>query len=464
MSNNEKKCKERILLIGITSFFIVLLILLAFSPTVLAQNKDAELEEQISLFHDVVEFIKDNYVDEDKAKVELLIQGALKGMLESLDDPYSMYLSEDDMTDMEETTIGRFGGVGLYILKGEKGVDVARPIEGSPAYRAGIVTGDIIIAVEGESTLDLTIDEVVKRLKGPEGTKVTMTILRGESKTFDITVERAMIELPTVQKDMINNKYGYMEILQFTPLTQQRVEEAIEYFIENKYKGLVIDVRSNPGGLLSSVIDISDYFFSPGDVIVSTKSRDIFDDRVYRAKDEPIVDKNIPIVVLIDKYTASAAEILTGALKDTGRAYAIGEKSYGKGSVQQVRYAGKGGFRLTVAKYYTPGDISIDGIGIMPDQEVKEEKLSREEEESMDKLLENNEIEEFVKKYPEPTKNQINSFLKKLKKAGIVLRERYILKMIRNEINKKNNNPPVYDLDYDLVLIEAVKYLDTKNK
>lgn len=464
MKNNKKKLNERILLIGITSFFVALLSLLALSPTVLAQNRDKELEEQMELFRDVIEFVRDNYVDADKAKLELLIEGALTGMLEALDDPYTMYLTVDDMTDMEETTIGKFGGVGLYILKGENGVDVARPIDGSPAYRAGIISGDIIIAVEGVSTLDLTIDEVVKRLKGPEGTKVTMTILRGESKTFEVTVERAMIELPTVKKDMINKKYGYMEILQFTPLTYQRVEEALEYFEKNKYKGLIIDVRSNPGGLLSSVIDIADFFFSPGDIIVSTKSRNIFDDRIYRAKDEPIMDEDIPIVILIDKYTASAAEILTGALKDSERAYIIGEKTYGKGSVQQVRYAGEGGFRITVARYYTPADISIDGVGIEPDQEVKEEKLSKEEEESMDKLIESNEIEKFVKKYPIPAEKQIDAFIKKLKKDGIVLRERYIRKMIRNEVNKLNNNPPVYDLDYDLELIEAVKYLDKKTK
>lgn len=464
MSDKRNRFRERLLLIGITSFSLSLLVFLAFSPAVLAQTQDEELEEQVDLFHDVLEFVKDNYVDEDKAKLDILIEGALKGMLEALDDPYSMYLTEDDMADMEETTIGKFGGVGLYIIKGEKGVDVARPIEGSPAYKAGIMAGDIIVAVEGESILDLEIEDVVKMLKGPEGTEVTMTIRRGESKTFDVTVKRAMIELPTVKKAMIKQHIGYLEINQFTPLTEERVEDAIKYFKKNKYSSLIIDVRSNPGGLLSSVIDIIEYFFLPDEVIVSTKSRNPFEDRVYRAKDEPIVDTDIPIVVLIDKYSASAAEILTGALKDTHRAYIIGQKSYGKGSVQQVRYAGKGGFRLTVAKYFTPGDISIDGIGIEPDKVVKDEDLTDDEKKSMDKLTENSIIEEFVKKYPKPTEKQIKKFIQTLRDDGNVLRERYIRKMIRNQVNKTNNNPPAYDLDYDLELQEAVKYLEQKIK
>ncbi|MBN2442380.1 MAG: S41 family peptidase [Spirochaetales bacterium] len=464
MNFKSGKLRERLLIIGITSFFITLLILLAFSPKVFAQSKDPETEDQILLLYEVLEFIKENYVDEEKAQTDILIKGALKGMLEALDDPYSMYLAEDDMSDMEETTTGKFGGVGLYILKGDKGVEVARPIPGTPAFRGGIVAGDFIIAVDEESVLELTIDEVVKRLKGPAGTKVTMTILRGESKTFDVTVERAMIELPTVKQAMIKNKIGYMEILQFTPITYERVVDAIEYFKKEKYNSLIIDVRSNPGGLLSSVIDITDLFFKPGDIIVSTRSRNPFDDRVYRAKEEPIVDPDFPIVVLIDKYSASAAEILTGALKDTHRAYIIGQTSYGKGSVQQVRYAGEGGFRLTVAKYYTPSDISIHGVGIEPDLKVEKDKPSKEEEASLEDLLESNAVELFIKNNPQPDEKAIKGFIQKLRKDGIIVKDRYIKKMIRNELNKTNNNPPVYDLDFDLELQEAVKYLEQKKQ
>ena len=165
MNNNSNKLKERLLIIGMTSFFLTLLILLALTPTVFAQNRDEELEEKLELLSDVIDFVRENYVDEDKAQIDLLVEGALKGLLEALDDPYSTYLTEDDMSDMEETTTGKFGGVGLYILKGEKGVEVARPIEGTPAYRAGVVAGDVIIAVEDESTLDMsriaTVDQAL---------------------------------------------------------------------------------------------------------------------------------------------------------------------------------------------------------------------------------------------------------------------------------------------------------------
>jgi carboxyl-terminal processing protease len=461
---NRNRLRERLLIVGITSFFLTLLTLLAFSPAVFAQSRDEELDEQLSILYDVMEYIKDNYVDEDKAQTDILVQGALKGMLEALDDPHSMYLAEEDMEDMEETTTGKFGGVGLYILKGEKGVTVARPIPGTPAYRKGIIAGDTIIAVEEESVIDMNIDDVVKLLKGPAGTKVTMTILRGESKTFDVTVERAMIEIPTVKREMINDETGYLEILQFTPLTFEQVEDGINYFIKENYSSLVIDVRSNPGGLLSSVIDITDFFFEPGDIIVSTRSRNPSEDRIYRAKNKPVVDKDITIVVIIDKYTASAAEILTGALKDTGRAYIIGETSYGKGSVQQVRYAGDGGLRLTVARYYTPADISIDGIGIEPDQKVEKTELSDEEQAAMETLYEKDTITDFIVQNPNPTKKEIDAFIKKIQKEGIVLGERYIRKMIRNEINRTKNDPPVYDLDYDLELQEAMKYLEKNNQ
>ncbi len=460
-----KNRNEKYIIGGITTACIVIIILLAFSPTLIAQSKDDELDEQMLLFKNVLEYIQDNYVDEKKVETKSLIQGALKGMIESIGDPHTAYLSEDEMKDMSETTTGKFEGVGLYIRKHVQGIEVAQPIPGTPGFRAGVQAGDIIIAVDDKSTVDLRVDEVVKMLKGTPGTKVKVTILRGESNTFSISLTREKIELPTVKKAMILNEIGYLQIYEFTPLTFERVKEALNYFIEKKFKALVIDVRSNPGGLLTSVIDIGDLFFPQGTTVVSTKSRFPEEDRTYKTRfKQPLVAKDIPIVVLIDKYSASAAEILTGALKDNGRAYVMGEKSYGKASVQQIHSLGSSGYRLTIARYYTPSEISIDGIGIKPDKEIKEETLTEEEQAALTKISEKGLVADFIKKNKAPTEKDITTFIASLKTSGIELRERFVRKLIRNELNRTNNNPPEYDLEYDTVLQAAVSYLQNAIK
>jgi carboxyl-terminal processing protease len=193
--------------------------------------------------------------------------------------------------------------------------------------------------------------------------------------------------------------------------------------------------------------------------IVSTKTRFPEEDRNDVTKTKALVSKDITIVVLIDKYSASASEILTGALKDNKRAYVIGEKSYGKASVQQIQYLGEAGYKITIARYFTPSGINIDKIGIIPDKTVEEEKLTKDEQAALEKILQKGQVEDFIKKNPTPAEKEITEFIKGLKNAGINLGERYIKKLIRNELNRKNNNPPEYDLEYDIVLQEAVLYI-----
>jgi carboxyl-terminal processing protease len=459
MEKKLKFFKERTLWIVVTAFLVAVIVLLSFTPRVLAGNQEAETQRLLSTFFEVFRFVQEHYVDAEKVDPNNLVEGALRGMFEALDDPHSAYLSPEEMRDLDDTTMGRFGGVGLIISKIDRGVEVVSPIEGTPAYRAGVNAGDLIVAVDGESVVDFNIDEVLSVLRGEPGSSVTMTIIRGKALKFDVQVVREMIEVPTVRQDMIPGGIGYLRIIQFTPLTVDRVQEALQQFADSGYSSLIIDLRSNPGGLLSGVIDVSDFFLSKGP-IVSTRSRVASENHVFYASSRnTIVPEDLPIVVLIDRGSASASEILAGALQDTGRATIMGENSYGKGSVQQIKRVGDAGFRLTMSRYYTPLGKNIDQIGISPDVPVQEPELSEEEEQALSRIIEEELIKDFLNRYPDPTDKDIDSFEKELAGKDIQLNDRYIRRLVRNELNRTNNNPPVYDLEFDLVLQEAVKYL-----
>ncbi len=462
------KNKERFFWIILSAILIVFSGVTFFAPGLWAYQSNSETREYLSRFEYLFNFLIENYVDE--VPVEVLYEGALKGLFESLDDDYSYYLTADDMQDMNDTTTGRFGGVGLYISKPAPGnsledpldrfVQVVSPIEDTPAYRAGVHAGDYITMIEGNSVVDLTIDDVVDQLRGAPGTDVVVTILRGKDIEFEITLTRAIIEIPTVKEAMLPGNIGYLRIIQFTPFTDDRVKEAIKYFEDNSYTSLIIDVRGNPGGLLDSVAAIGDYFLSSGP-IVTTKSRIKSENEVFMSTRSVLVPEDMPIAVLIDKGSASASEILAGALKDTGRGTLIGETTFGKGSVQKVMSFYDGGLKLTIARYYTPADINIDKIGIDPDREVKERELTDEETESLGRILKENLISDFVKNHSSADKNTRDGFIRELKQDGIVLEDRIIEKLIRNEYNRSLDIPPVYDLDYDIILQEAVRMINT---
>jgi carboxyl-terminal processing protease len=475
-----KRNKERIIWAGIASTLTiavsVLTIILIFTlnpPTVSAQTSysyNSEVEKYMNLLKNAYYYVLNNYVEE--IPPEELFKGAMDGLFESLDDPYSVYLDETEVQSLTDTTQGEFGGVGLYISKstiidkenpyGRKPfVEVVSPIEGTPAFRAGIHSGDYIYKINGETAKDLSTNDVSNLLRGQAGTDVNVTFLRGENITFDVTLKRANIEIPTVKEDMIDGNIGYMRIIQFTPFTSERIEETLKKFNREKYKALIIDLRGNPGGLLSSVVEIADYFFSDG-VIVSTKSRIEKENEVFNAKRGVLVDNNIPIIVLIDNGSASASEILTGALKDRDRAVVIGQTSYGKGSVQTMVGLGQSAIKLTMAKYYTPSEISIDKIGINPDIEIKLPEFSDEELKSYAQLIEKNIIREFVLKN-NISESSINSFINDLRKEDIVLSDYMIKRLINSEIIRMSDNPPVYDLQYDESLIKAIELIKEKN-
>lgn len=464
----NKDPKQRAFWVGLTGALGLFLFVLVSTPSLLAQGSKPQDQRLLTIVEQVYQFIQNNYVDEVEA--ETLIEGALDGMFESLGDPHSAYLSADELRSLTDTTSGEFGGVGMYINKQvqnrEEGVprgggyiEVVSPIEDTPAYRAGLRAGDLIVAVEEEPTDDLSVDEVVDRLRGAPGTEVEITIRRGRSQEFPVTLERAVIQIPTVKQAMIHEDIGYLRVIQFTPYTDERVKEAVEFFRENEYSSMIIDLRNNPGGVLDGVVDVADLFFDGG-LVVGTSGRVESENVEYRATAGRFVSEDFPIVVLIDGGSASAAEILAGALKDRDRGFLLGETTYGKGSVQQVRSIGLGGFRLTMARYYTPDGTYIDKKGIVPDEEMAEPELSDEELDSYAELRRANRITEFVQQNMEPSEAQIDRFIRQLKEEGNALSERYLRRMIRTEVNRLSNRSEVYDLEYDVVLQEAVRLIE----
>jgi carboxyl-terminal processing protease len=425
--------------------------------------------QYVKKLNSVFDFVQQNYVDEIDPKI--LYEGALKGMLDAIGDPYTLYLDEDYMRDLSDTTSGSFGGVGLSISKAAEStpgkpayVEVASPIEDTPGAKAGIQAGDLITAIDGLPTPSMTMNEVLQHLRGEIGTPVTVTILRGSSMKFDVTLIRALIEVPTVKYGMIEGtKIGYARLIQFTPDTAQRLQDALDSFEKNGYKGLIIDLRDNPGGLITSAVDVADKFIDNGP-IVSTKSRLLFENSQFSANKEKTTVKNgIPIVVLINKGAASASEIVSGALKDYHLAYLVGERTYGKGSVQQViPLSNTDGIKITMARYYTPSDMNIDKIGIPPDEEVKNlAEFSEEEEKLYVDMIKSEVINKAAESKPNMTEADIAAAAAKIAK-DYPLNERLIRRLIRIQV-QKTQPAALYDLDYDLQLNAAIKAVQNKD-
>lgn len=415
----------------------------------------------------VFDFVQQNYVEELDPKI--LYEGALKGMLNAIGDPYTLYLDADAMRDLTDTTEGAFGGLGIYISKPSEStptkpayVEISSPMEDTPASRAGLQSGDFIIAINGEPTPDMTSDDVLERLRGPVGTSVTITILRGKNIKFDINLTRALIEVPTIKYSMIEGtSTGYVRIIQFTPETAKRLQDALDSFEKSNYNSLIIDVRDNPGGLMVSAVEVADKFIDEG-TIVDVKSRLLFENQKFSAKKEnTTVKKGIPIVMLINNGAASASEILAGALKDSHLAYLVGEKTYGKGSVQQVvPLSNTEGIKITMARYYSPSDTNIDKIGIPADLEVKNIEIKPEEEQTYTDLYNSGILPEIATENPNMTETEIAEKAKELAKT-YPIEERLLRRLIRVQL--PNSASIVYDLDYDNQLQAALEVIKTKD-
>ena len=433
------------------------------------QKKDsqADMNEYVRTIAQIFYTLQSRFVEE--VDPEVLYKGALDGMMKSLDDPYTVYLDTKDMRGLNDTAEGAFYGVGLSISKRNENrpdnpayVDVISPIEGTPGYKAGIQAGDKLIEINGEPTPEMSMETVLSKLRGPKGEGVEVTVLRGKSVTFKRTLIRDLIEVPTVEFGTIQGKenlYGYMKLIQFTPDTVPRAREAIDSFKEKKCAALIIDLRNNPGGLLDSAVKIGDFFIDEGP-IVSTKGRLAYETRALNASADKTLVRELPIVVLINRGSASASEILSGALKDNHLAYLVGERTYGKGSVQQLMSLHHDdGIKVTIARYYTPSDTNIDKIGIPPDKEIAlAPEYTEEQTKAFLKLSEDETIRKYVEDHPNMSEEDIASYAELLQK-DYDLDLRLLRRLVRVEVGR-TKDPRLYDLDFDVQLVEAVNILD----
>ncbi|MGD8986135.1 MAG: S41 family peptidase [Desulfobacteraceae bacterium] len=355
---------------------LMVIICLLMGGLIFVSGKDRQVTagttdvyENIEIFTEVLRQIEKNYVEpQDPQK---LIYGAIKGMVQSLD-PHSSFLTKEEHQELLIETKGSFTGVGIEITVRDNVLTVVSPIEGTPAYEAGIKAGDQIIGIDEKPTNDMTLTDAVKNIRGPKGTKVKLTVRReGAEKPLEFSITRDVIPLKSVRNHLLSPDIGYVRISSFQSKTDEDLASALEEIEGGRaLKGLVLDIRNNPGGLLTQAIKVSDLFLDSG-LIVSTKGRnDSQDMEVPANKNEN--PRNYPIIVLVNGGSASAAEIVAGALQDNKRALVLGTKTFGKGSVQTILPLSDGsGLRLTTAKYYTPSGKSIQLSGITPDIEVE---------------------------------------------------------------------------------------------
>ena len=347
---------------------LLLLISLNFSKISFAAN-DEDIYDKIDLFGEVLDKINKDYVEEiNQGDV---MDAAINGVLQSLD-PYSAYMSPETFKEMETETSGKFGGLGIEVGMEFGVVKVITPMDGSPAEKEGVKAGDYIVKINGVQVQGKTLSEAVELMRGPVGTSLELTIRRkGLRKALVFEITREIIEVKSVKSKIIDDSVGYIRLTAFNENSSNQIKNKIKKFKKNKINKYILDLRNNPGGLLSQAVKISDFFLNNGE-IVSTKSRKSSENRKYFAKKGDIIDGET-LVVLINYGSASASEIVAGALKDHKRAIVIGNNSYGKGSVQSVMpLKNKGAIRLTISKYYLPSGKSISGTGIIPDIEIAE--------------------------------------------------------------------------------------------
>ncbi|MBL7684776.1 MAG: S41 family peptidase [Deltaproteobacteria bacterium] len=367
-----------------------------------------QIYKSLDQFAKILSIVENDYVDVPDDKT--LIQGAIKGMLGTLD-PHTIYLSPEIYKELRADTVGKFGGVGLEVTLKDGTITVVSPISGTPADRAGIQPGDKILRIDGHSTKNMDLTDAVKKMRGIRKSKVSVTLFReGWLEPKEVLLQRETINVKSIKSELLEKKYAYIRITSFQERTYDDLVKALSGLekLSGGLKGLILDLRNNPGGLLDQAVEVSDLFIKEG-VIVSTRGRTRQKDERKATGKAPYPD--LPIVVLINGGSASASEILAGALQDYGRAHVMGTQSFGKGSVQTVVDLGEGsGLKITIARYYTPKERLIDGKGITPDEIVKLKKAESQKAES----ISSREEEEEILSKDDPQKQAALEYLKKV--------------------------------------------------
>ncbi len=400
------KKSQKWFLLGMSSFFMILTVLnLFFSENKLqAASFNVKYLKKLETLKKIMNIIESKYVEKNIEEGELL-DGAIKGMLKVLKDPFTRYMPPKAYDEMKTETDGKFGGLGIMITSEKSRLKIISPIEGTPAYNAGIQPGDIIVSVDGNEIKDVDVNEAVNVLRGPVDSEIKLKIYRkGSKKLHEFTIKRAVIKLQSVRSALISKDIGYISISQFIETTADDLETALKKYDKKKIGGLILDLRNNPGGLLTAAVEVAKKFIA-NSRIVTIKDRD--------GEELPYVSyyqshPKYHMVVLVNNGSASASEIVAGAIKDTRRGILIGTKTFGKGVVQTViPLRDKSALAITTAKYYTPSGICIQGIGIKPDIEVKMVDLTKEKIDDIikrrnDYLVKKN----FEKKEDDSKKNQ----------------------------------------------------------
>lgn len=403
---------------------IVFFSLTSFAMSEAEKKKVSNLYSQVELFSYVLTTVRSEYVDETDPKE--LIYGALDGMLASLD-PHSQFMKPEDYDELKTETQGKFGGLGIEITMRDGLLTIITPIEDTPAWRAGLKPGDKIVKIDNEITRDMTLNQAVKKMRGNPGTKVTLTILReDEMRIHEYKMTREIIHIQDVKDvHMIDDHIGYIRLTEFREDSYKEFEKALGELKTKGADSLVLDLRNNPGGLLSVAVNVAEVFLPEGAMIVSTKGRQESQNLINKSQNKNTDYLSWPIAILINEGSASGSEIVAGALKDDKRAVIIGAKSFGKGSVQSVIPLPDGsGLRLTTAKYYTPSGVSIHNIGIEPDVVV--ERFELPDPEKTDNKDKSNDIEKVFEEID--TKKEADKT-----EGGLTEKESELLKRDRND-------------------------------
>ncbi|MEW6096663.1 MAG: S41 family peptidase [bacterium] len=482
----------------------VLFLWLSVGDSRSSTDKRQEMYEDLRLFTQALSLIQTQYVDIDKVESKDLIYGAIEGLLKSLKDPHTRFMTPELYKEMKVETEGEFGGLGIVIGIKENQLTVISPIEDTPAARAGVKAGDKIMEIDGVTTKDITLFEAVNKLRGQKGTEVTISIEReGEKQRLDFTIIRDIIKIKSVKYDIIEKDIGYIRLTNFNQKTPDELQEALLKLKEDNIKSLILDLRNNPGGLLDSAVAVANEFLTPNALIVSINGRIPQMNTDYKATKQGV---DYPLVVLINHGSASGSEIVAGAIQDTmyekflitdkegydkwvkkkeengekisieaidqGKWYVkrkigpprgviVGIASFGKGSVQTViPLADNSGIALTTAKYYTPSGKSIHEKGIIPDIIAEESNLSKEEEEALKKLDDGEYVKKFIEEYNPYKEEDLKELLTNLEKNKIKIKESFLKKKIDREIREMNSKEEsIYDLIRDTQLQRAVDIL-----